>query len=128
MRNVQRSASRGGERTPGVLLVRRNCCVACERGSKRATVAGRGAINCTARSVLANGCAAIAVFFFALRQQALFAHEPGAHACSLATFDKMHAADRMAHDKLKEGIEGFSKALEDLEKLLEKRLSDLPKS
>ena len=40
-----------------------------------------------------------------------------------ATFDKMHAADRMAHDKLKEGIEGFSKALEDLEKLLAKRLS-----
>jgi transaldolase len=37
----------------------------------------------------------------------------------------MHAADRMAHDKLKEGIEGFSKALEDLEKLLEKRLSEI---
>ena len=43
------------------------------------------------------------------------------------TFDKMHAENRMAHDKLKEGIEGFSKALEDLEKLLEKRLSELPK-
>ena len=42
-----------------------------------------------------------------------------------ATFDKMHAADRMAHDKLKEGIEGFSKALEDLEKMLEKRLSEI---
>ena len=42
-----------------------------------------------------------------------------------ATFDKMHAADRMAHDKLKEGIEGFSKALEDLEKLLEKRLMEI---
>jgi transaldolase len=42
-----------------------------------------------------------------------------------ATFDKMHAEDRMAHDKLKEGIEGFSKSLEDLEKLLEKRLSEL---
>jgi transaldolase len=41
-----------------------------------------------------------------------------------ATFDKMHAEDRMAHDKLKEGIEGFSKALEDLEKLLAKRLSE----
>jgi len=44
------------------------------------------------------------------------------------TFDKMHAENRMAHDKLKEGIEGFSKALEELEKLLEKRLSELPKS
>jgi transaldolase len=44
-----------------------------------------------------------------------------------ATFDKMHTENRMAHDKLKEGIEGFSKALEDLEKLLEKRLSELPK-
>jgi transaldolase len=42
-----------------------------------------------------------------------------------ATFDRMHAADRMAHDKLSEGIEGFSKALEDLEKLLEKRLSEI---
>jgi transaldolase len=42
-----------------------------------------------------------------------------------ATFEKMHAEDRMAHDKLKEGIEGFSKALEDLEKLLAKRLQEL---
>ena len=42
-----------------------------------------------------------------------------------ATFDKMHAADRMAHDKLKEGIEGFSAALENLEKLLAKRLAEL---
>ncbi len=42
-----------------------------------------------------------------------------------ATFDKMHAADRMAHDKLKEGIEGFSAALENLEQLLAKRLAEL---
>ncbi len=42
-----------------------------------------------------------------------------------ATFDKMHAADQMANDKLKEGIEGFTKALEQLEQLLSKRLSDL---
>jgi transaldolase len=42
-----------------------------------------------------------------------------------ATFDKMHEADRMAHDKLKEGIEGFSKALENLEHLLAKRLTEL---
>jgi transaldolase len=42
-----------------------------------------------------------------------------------ATFDKMHAEDRMAHDKLKEGIEGFSKALEDLEKLLATRLAEI---
>jgi len=41
------------------------------------------------------------------------------------TFDRMHAADRMAHDKLKEGIEGFSAALENLEKLLAKRLAEL---
>ena len=44
-----------------------------------------------------------------------------------ATFEKMHAEDRMAHDKLKEGIEGFSKALEDLEQLLAKRLSEMGK-
>jgi len=44
-----------------------------------------------------------------------------------ATFNKMHAENRMAHDKLKEGIENFSTALEDLEKLLAKRLSELPK-
>jgi len=42
-----------------------------------------------------------------------------------ATFEKMHAADRMATDKLKEGIEGFSKALEDLEKMLAKRLAEI---
>jgi transaldolase len=42
-----------------------------------------------------------------------------------ATFEKMHAADRMAHDKLKEGIEGFSKALEQLEQLLAKRVAEL---
>jgi transaldolase len=42
-----------------------------------------------------------------------------------ATFEKMHAADRMANEKLKEGIEGFSKALEELEQLLEKRLKEI---
>ncbi len=42
-----------------------------------------------------------------------------------ATFDKMHAADRMATDKLKEGIDGFSKAIVDLEQVLEKRLSEI---
>ena len=42
-----------------------------------------------------------------------------------ATFDKMHAEDRMATDKLKEGIEGFSKAIVDLEAVLEKRLSEI---
>jgi transaldolase len=45
-----------------------------------------------------------------------------------ATFDRMHAADRMANDKLKEGIESFSKALEDLEKLLAKRLAEISQS
>lgn len=42
-----------------------------------------------------------------------------------ATFEKMHVADRMAHDKLTEGIEGFSKALENLEQLLAKRVAEL---
>ncbi len=42
-----------------------------------------------------------------------------------AAFDKMHAADRMATDKLKEGIDGFSKAIVDLEVILEKRLSEI---
>ncbi|MDE1161220.1 MAG: transaldolase [Acidobacteriaceae bacterium] len=41
------------------------------------------------------------------------------------TFEKMHAADEMARDKLSEGIDGFSKALEELEELLSKRLSEL---
>ena len=41
------------------------------------------------------------------------------------TFEKMHNEDKMAHDKLKEGIEGFSKALEDLEQLLTKRLAEI---
>ncbi|MGO9434108.1 MAG: transaldolase [Terracidiphilus sp.] len=42
-----------------------------------------------------------------------------------ATFEQMHNADRMAHDKLKEGIEGFSEALEKLEGLLANRLAAL---
>jgi transaldolase len=42
-----------------------------------------------------------------------------------ATFDKMHAADKMASDKLTEGIDGFSKALVELEELLAKRLHEL---
>ena len=42
-----------------------------------------------------------------------------------ANFDKMHAADRMAHDKLKEGIEGFSAALVKLETMLANRLVEL---
>jgi transaldolase len=46
-------------------------------------------------------------------------------AIDKATFDKMHAADPMATDKLKEGIEGFSKAIEDLEQLLTKRLAEI---
>ena len=41
------------------------------------------------------------------------------------TFRNMHAADRLETDKLKEGIEGFSKALEDLEALLAKRLTEI---
>ena len=42
-----------------------------------------------------------------------------------ATFVKMHAEDRMATDKLKEGIEGFTEALEKLETLLAKRITEL---
>jgi transaldolase len=41
------------------------------------------------------------------------------------TFIKMHAADRMATDKLAEGIAGFSKALEHLEGVLAKRITEL---
>ena len=42
-----------------------------------------------------------------------------------ATFERMHEEDRMAHDKLKEGIEGFSTALGKLETLLANRLAEL---
>jgi transaldolase len=46
-------------------------------------------------------------------------------AVDKAAFDSMHAADRMATDKLKEGIEGFSAALVKLEILLAGRLAEL---
>jgi len=46
-------------------------------------------------------------------------------AMDKATFDAMHAKDRMAKDKLQEGIDGFSAALVNLEKLLAKRLAEL---
>ncbi len=42
-----------------------------------------------------------------------------------ATFDQMHNGDRMASDKLSEGIDGFTKALISLEKLLAERLARL---
>ncbi|MDT8371125.1 MAG: transaldolase [Gammaproteobacteria bacterium] len=42
-----------------------------------------------------------------------------------ATFDAMHAADRMATEKLSEGIDGFAKALETLEELLANRLAEI---
>lgn len=42
-----------------------------------------------------------------------------------ATFDQMHTADRMASEKLEEGIKGFTKALIALEKLLADRLARL---
>jgi transaldolase len=38
-----------------------------------------------------------------------------------ATFRKTHEADKMAKEKLDEGIQGFSKAIVALEKLLEER-------
>lgn len=41
------------------------------------------------------------------------------------TFDCMHAENRMATDKLSEGIAGFTKALETLEELLASRLAEL---
>jgi len=42
-----------------------------------------------------------------------------------ATFENMHAADRMASDKLSEGIKGFSDALVSLEKLLAGWLNEM---
>lgn len=42
-----------------------------------------------------------------------------------ATFDTMHAEDRMAKDKLQEGIDGFSKAITDLETELKPRLATI---
>lgn len=44
-----------------------------------------------------------------------------------ATFDRMHAADKMASDKLAEGIAGFVSALQKLEQVLADRLSVLEK-
>lgn len=46
-------------------------------------------------------------------------------AMDKAKFEQMHAADRMATDKLAEGVQGFSKALEDLEGMLTERLGRL---
>ncbi len=40
-------------------------------------------------------------------------------------FEKMHASDRMASEKLAEGIAGFTKALEELEQLLIDRLEQM---
>jgi transaldolase len=40
-------------------------------------------------------------------------------------FRRMHAEDRMANEKLEEGINGFSKALVALEKLMTERLESI---
>ncbi len=42
-----------------------------------------------------------------------------------AVFEKMHVADRMANDKLSEGIANFSKALVNLETMLAHRITEL---
>ena len=59
----------------------------------------------------------------------LDADKPGAAAPELhvdrATFDQQMASDRMASDKLSEGIKGFSKAIETLEQQLGHRLAEL---
>ena len=44
-----------------------------------------------------------------------------------ATFDQMHNGDRMASDKLAEGIDGFTKALISLEKLLARKIGSFRK-
>ena len=44
-------------------------------------------------------------------------------AMDKATFDKMHQEDKMAYEKLDEGIKGFTKALETLEEMLKERLT-----
>lgn len=46
-------------------------------------------------------------------------------AMDQATFAKMHQEDKMAYEKLDEGIQGFTKALETLEGMLKDRLSRL---
>jgi len=48
--------------------------------------------------------------------------EPAPAPMDEATFRRMHADDRMANDKLDEGVKGFSKALVELENLLLARL------
>ncbi len=60
-----------------------------------------------------------------LDPQAAKAKDVPAIAMDEATFRKMHSEDQMASDKLQEGIDGFSKALVALEKLLGERLDAL---
>lgn len=48
-------------------------------------------------------------------------------ALDKATFDTMHKENRMANEKLAEGIDGFSKALVSLEELLAERLENIEK-
>ncbi len=48
-------------------------------------------------------------------------------AMDKGTFDRMHSENRMATDKLAEGIDGFTKALVSLEGLLAERLENIEK-
>lgn len=81
MRNVQRTASCGGEREREVALVEIKCrLMYAGLGMIAAMIVAHVAFNSGAEPLFASGCDAGAVFFCDVAQQVLFAQQPGWHA------------------------------------------------
>jgi hypothetical protein len=77
MRNVQSSASCGGEFANGAAVWNRNCSAPTSQLDKGSAAAKQIALSCWPESALASGCDGGAVFFGDVAQQVLLAQQLG---------------------------------------------------
>jgi len=77
MRNVQSSASRGGEFANGAEAWNRNCSARASQFDKGTAVAKQAALSCWPEPTFASGCDGEAVFFGDVAQQVLLAQQLG---------------------------------------------------
>jgi hypothetical protein len=75
MRNVQRSASRGGEFADSAVASSRNCLDLASQLEKGSTVTTPATFSCSLESPFASGSDAGAVFFGDVTQQVLLAQQ-----------------------------------------------------
>ena len=77
MRNVQSSASRGGELANGAAVWNRNCSAPTSQLGKGTAATKQVALSCWPESAFASGCDSGAVFFGDVAQQVLLAQQLG---------------------------------------------------